>query len=44
MVQGLLGGRKNGIPEALTRKRKPPETGEEEGMVQMEMFAEKGGG
>lgn len=32
MVQGLLGGRRKGNPGALTRKRNPTETGEEEGM------------
>lgn len=42
MVHGLLGGRINGIPEALTRKRKPTETGEEEGMngADVDPFAE----
>lgn len=32
MVQGFPRGRRNGIPVALTGKRKPTETGEEERM------------
>lgn len=43
MVQSLLGGRGNGIPEALTR-RKPTETGEERDNADGDMFAERGGG
>ena len=42
LVQSLLGGRGNGIPEALTR-RKPTETGEERDSADGDMFAERGG-